>query len=1118
MADTSDITNILPDVPQPATESEIPTIPAEPTAPVINTVGAPIVRGSTPEQLQQEQDKLDAQQQAVPSFGQGMSMAADIDHILPNAVRIGSSINTPVDPEFQMTPELWESTIVGIAPEHQEALLDAVSLPDLKQKQQRILAEQENERKLGSMGWSGVGARLLADMLDPVAIGAIAASGGAAAPWMLGSRLARIGKSALSAAGMNTALTGVAYLGNETYEAKNILYAAAAGGALGALGKGISTRHMARDADIEFRFAETSAAIQREMDGITPSAVHIEGTASELVDDSVGAARNTTQYDPIHDNLDIGDEIETLRDTKSAFAGARFSTAARLKNSNNPVLKWIGHNWVEDGVSGGKPTASLISSMEAQRWRGKFLTVFEQQFTEHKAALRTTPAGFSPTTLGKRLVGLEDARLRKEFNILVTQEQRGFATGNAQASKVAKALRENHTDILRKMKAAGVAGADNVPENSNYIPREWLPESIRNLAEVHGTAPVQNFLKNAVMRGSPDLPEKLAERYAKAIYKRYHEKSAGIQPSGSTGLFGASNLDELEEMLGDLDLDNFDSLLRDDIVAHFRQADELKLERGTTAGNLKKRIQMDENYSEIMRDNRGNAKTVHISDFLENDAEKLHSNYIRRMSGHIGLAKTGIKSSADFQELLRKIEKEGSAARLSSDTIKEQKDAVSALYNHLLGRPPVDNIANRSVVSGLRFIRALNYGRLMGQLGLASVGELGNITSTFGIKTMLQHMPDIRMSLKGGAALNAPVNSPLFRELEDLVGVIGQDRLLNHPTARIDEFGAGVGGEGSLVNNAETSLQYINRSVTDLSGHHLITSYFQRLTATAIAQKFLNVAHGSKFNPKRMAYLGLDEAMLPRVLHEIKTHSISTPNVITGRKLRELNINNWTDTEALEAFRSALFREGNRVIQRGLLGESNMFLNTTIGKTLGQFRTFQLTAWDKQLLHNIKMADPQTARMFIDTTAFGGLAYYLQTKLNAEGREDKQEFLEKHLSIEAIGKGAFMKAGYSALLPGGYDSVAGLSGGFIDSQFSYGRSTGQASNFITGNPTMSFLGKAGGAIESGVGMFNSDYEYSKQNIQDQSGLMMYSNSYGIKNLLQYMQIGKPRQSMERTDD
>jgi len=140
------------------------------------------------------------------------------------------------------------------------------------------------------------------------------------------------------------------------------------------------------------------------------------------------------------------------------------------------------------------------------------------------------------------------------------------------------------------------------------------------------------------------------------------------------------------------------------------------------------------------------------------------------------------------------------------------------------------------------------------------------------------------------------------------------------------------------------------------------------------------------------------------------------------------------------------------------------------------------------------------------STFIAGLVYVAQTHIQAIGKsaQEKDEFLEKRLSFESIGKASFQRSTYSTLLPTFIDTTRQAGGS--QPLFNY-RSSGLEINLITGNPSYRLFEKAfvGGAftdiVKSGL---DNEYDFSKQSAYKLKAILPWQNMLGITNILQYM--------------
>ena len=136
---------------------------------------------------------------------------------------------------------------------------------------------------------------------------------------------------------------------------------------------------------------------------------------------------------------------------------------------------------------------------------------------------------------------------------------------------------------------------------------------------------------------------------------------------------------------------------------------------------------------------------------------------------------------------------------------------------------------------------------------------------------------------------------------------------------------------------------------------------------------------------------------------------------------------------------------------------------------------------------------------------FAGTIYIAQTHVQSLGKskDEREDFLEKRLTPESIGKAAFQRSTYATLLPSLIDTGAFFTG--QDPMFNY-RTTGLDTNLVTGNPTYDLIvNKIGGAINNtGKAIFNDDYDFSKRDAYKWKSIAPFQNMIGITNILQFM--------------
>jgi hypothetical protein len=311
------------------------------------------------------------------------------------------------------------------------------------------------------------------------------------------------------------------------------------------------------------------------------------------------------------------------------------------------------------------------------------------------------------------------------------------------------------------------------------------------------------------------------------------------------------------------------------------------------------------------------------------------------------------------------------------------------------------------------------------------------------------------------------------------------------------------------VGKVEKTLDVATRITSDFSGFHAVDTFSRRLAAITSFDKLARHATGQlKLKPsdiRRYKNIGFSEDELQSVFKNIRQNSSFIKGGLTGRKIRRLNVDQWKDQDLVNKMSLYMNRHLRRVIQENNYGEMvAMGADGSIGKTLLQFRNFITTAYSKQLLHGLHMRDFTFFSSFTSSMMIASLVYIAQNYVQAQGmsKSKREEFLEKRLSPEAIGRATFQRSTYSTLIPTVFDVGTYFAG--QDPWFNY-RSSGLDINLWTGNPTYSLIEKLGGAIRgTGKSIFDDEYDFSKRDAYKWKAVLPYQNMVGITNILQFM--------------
>jgi hypothetical protein len=776
------------------------------------------------------------------------------------------------------------------------------------------------------------------------------------------------------------------------------------------------------------------------------------------------------------------------------FAKFRGDKSSVLRRSASPFTRSWSEKMAEEAVGNTDSSRSIITS---DLIKHNYATTAETLFYKSYA-----PAfqKFMKEVKNKRFGNDYNINDRMEFSTLVSRAVRGEIIDVPGVEEGVLATRKVLKKILDDLKKDGVQGAKEVLDNPNYFPRRW---SIGKMQEVQTKVPLVkliNFLKNSLVRGSKNLSDEDGLRIAKHIYKVVNTNKFGDGFSIDRLLY-TTDADELRTVIrdyADLDPDEIEDLV--EVL--------LKPGRGkpTAVPRLRRRASFDENYEETI-----DGFKVKFTDLLDNNTEGLIGSYIQQMSGQIALARNGIKSVQDYSKIIKQVKDSYEIPEIAKEYTgflgnarKElELNTIDTIYKNIVGIPTEKNITG-AVSTALRNLRKYNYVNVFNQVGFAQIPEMGNIVATAGVRGMIKYIPEFKNIIT--RAKSGKLSNELLDEIETVVSGTGSNRLIDSTINRTDDFA----GATTRVGKVEKTLDIASRITADFSGFHAVDTLSRRLAAITAFDKLAMHATGkykvTKGVLNRYRNIGFSDDELQAVFKNIRENSTFIEGGLTGRKIRRLNIDNWDDQDLVNKMSLYMSRHLRRVIQENNYGEMLAIgTDSRLGKTMLQFRNFVITAYSKQLLHGFHMRDFTALAGAMSSAFIASLVFVAQTHVQALGKSgsEKEDFLEKRLSIGSIGKAAFQRSTYASLLPVFYDTLASPFG--AEPMFNY-RTSGLEINLITGNPTYNLLFDKGfGAIKSiGTALADDEYDFSKQSAYKIKAILPYQNMVGITNILQYM--------------
>jgi hypothetical protein len=182
---------------------------------------------------------------------------------------------------------------------------------------------------------------------------------------------------------------------------------------------------------------------------------------------------------------------------------------------------------------------------------------------------------------------------------------------NPEAAKVASGISGLNADVLKRMQALGVEGADAVDSNAHYLTRKFNYDQMRLLnADPEYKPQMQRLFAEAIRNAQPELAAGREDLIAKNMITRIRaiptdRESLGFLNDGGRAKFAASLRQGAVFSDGEID----------DILGHVYGSNHAPTDAGV-ASRLKHRTLLDETHSVTWKDAAGNEKALAFKDIL----------------------------------------------------------------------------------------------------------------------------------------------------------------------------------------------------------------------------------------------------------------------------------------------------------------------------------------------------------------------------------------------------------------------------------------------------------------------------------------------------------------------
>lgn len=730
----------------------------------------------------------------------------------------------------------------------------------------------------------------------------------------------------------------------------------------------------------------TDSAFLRDDAGNLPDDI-IEGMSTKGLDSS-------SELDIALYVADSKNEIPQTEKLLQEYVGLG-SMAQSMSRSDNPFTRFANKMFFEHGEMDGSKavhTAALDADLLVNQHAGRYSmneVLLSSAWAKEAEAVGYTYKDFSKE-LGKYINQKGDYKTPKAtpgMHKILEQATENYRTMNKAVADECRAAgvpefkaEINDLHLFREYNLENFHLLTTKHNDGGKAVKATLSESIRKgkgfLSALRKT---QADLKAAGKAEEVDV-DALINKMSEAIYNRMLQRAT--VNIADANLLSTSNRRLLMSALEDANLTKVE-------LDHIKYILDTQ-GRDIKTNPMKEQISMD--------------LTVKVGDIAMTDL--LHTpfgaKYISRMRywlGRSALARKGdmFSTMEGLDYLINKIDTHGTKIGMDRKDIIADKNRVQAGINMILGQPVDPAEMGKGWSTAMRVMRKSVGLAGLNKLGLIQYGESGRAVAMKGVSFAMQ-LPEIAKLTS--AIITGKVNSDVLRNIEDhAVGQFSSRLYMQHPDIRMDDYGMDI-------SRAEKFLDKMQYMQSIMSGWNRVHRVQLEYVTDGLAQKWYREVMNDKFPTRHMKELGIDGLDVKAIKAEMKKHAEPADGLSKYSKAKNLNIDKWNPT-VRRKFALMLHRKSNNAVQDIMAGETPLWMNTAVGKLLGQYRSFSVAALSKQTTRDYKMlrqGDMETAlalQFMLTTSTMATLAktYYQSLSLD---EKDRQKFLKEKLALPAL--------------------------------------------------------------------------------------------------------------------
>ena len=483
-----------------------------------------------------------------------------------------------------------------------------------------------------------------------------------------------------------------------------------------------------------------------------------------------------------------------------------------------------------------------------------------------------------------------------------------------------------------------------------------------------------------------------------------------------------------------------------------------------------------------------------IEEYLENDVEILMKAYNKTLNtdlaiiekfGDLELTAQRRQINAEYADLVKK---HPDKEKVLNDRREKDLEVIMAIVSRLRGTYGLPANANHGAVRAGKLARDVNFVRLLGQMLYSSVPDVGKVVGIDGFRGIFRSaLTPMIKDIK---------NIKILKEEVKLAGTAADMHLSTRAlnlAELTDDF-----ARGSKVERAAGKMAETFGMATLMNPWN---SFMKQTSGIIVMQKMINAMRRidagkpKKKDIENLAFYGIHEREVKSFLKQINTHGyekdgITFPNTV-----------DWDDSamEAVNKFRAAMAKEVDRAIVTPGVGDRPLWFSTELGKTIGQFKSFQFASMQRTTIPLMQERDLNTLQAITTMIGLGMFVYYV--KESSAGRkvsDDWEDWLVEGMD----------RSGVFAWLFDANNIVEKATRGGVGVSALMGKRP--MSRYASRNIMAAALGPTFGLVQTGAslaGAVGGEEPWTEQDTRALRRLLPYQNLFYLRHLLNEAEKG-----------